>query len=1277
MLRWDRRARILLTRGKANLFVVLTVVVGSPASLLGQRSPRKLARAPERAVRIAGDGDRSAIENADALHPLPPGAAFQKHITTPGGETFSVAAETSTASPSAESSKLVYSNTLGRVVFGPSAGQRVADDILTTAADGCALDKFVFRVSGDEDNNPDIDEGPFIVHYALHPVCPSAKSCEPWNVSCPPLIGGTSGSVMLPNEGLHEVTVVIPPQVCDGGLNDGQACNAPADCLPACVGGPSDGSPCQTFADCPGGECDIVQVGTCSDRVDLPSSFYFAVTFSREQAGIVAGAPPMIGVSADRFDAAYGPACYASFGGFPTAPHANLDLQVFVRGECSDAFAGYHNSMQGGPPYSPGVNRLFADDIRLGVDACNMIAYEARFKGSRSTSQGAVQVALHTSLDPADPETGGRIDRTQMGSQVWNTDVRVLRKTFDPPIPLPPNQELWAVFRTSSDHVGSIKTCKQADVGQTLDTIHQYGPSIPFGTWTPVDLGNTCHSGLDLTIYCDGKPPIGACCDLHLQEDTTCAGGPNDGVICSHDGDCECASGASDCTDGRCIGDTVCREVPQWNCPTTDPQRWREGARCGPVCAGGDNDDESCTSDADCPGGSCDGSFCVGGISDGMACTREADCPGGDCVGGPFLVSCGNGSCCTIDDRCLDATERECVRESPGPARPLYRPGQSCDYTECPFGACLTREGDCSAAHPQRGCADPFCCTPVCDYDPFCCQVAWDGLCVVWTQELCEGTRISNDACYDPEHHLAARLIEVGTSDVVGNLEAWNDPSEPDFCCAGDPSVDGVGKVWYRFIAPDPPAPTDSTVSVEVSTCGSSSFPASSARDSLIQVFAVGESGQGFCADGSPCSVALQDCIDGSTCVLDERAACQNLIPIACNDDAGNTCTGPDGSPEPKHARVCLPALIPGNMYYVMVATKTDHDRGALRVSVSSPCEATQPPRTPNDLCRDATVLLGTDISVPFDLSGGDAYAPVTLDCPGPQCLPEMRNDQWYRWTAPFDGTALIDTCDDRPEMTPDTTLVVYEGCTCPVQDDRALGCSAFVTEPLCFAGSKVQFDAIRDTCYTIRLGGRLSGTPSGALSLYLTGLCGEGEVEFIDPPDGGVDARQPHPPWDADLVQTVDRLHVRAPVGANNPACWSLCEIGRPPHAVPNAITRIHDLHDGTFTLWLDRPLLPGHLAKVQYTDASGGMVETSFTTLPGDVNADGLSDPFDVAALLEVFLGKRTSAWGIYSEDIDHSGAPGPADLLRLIDLLQGAEAFTPGWHGRGVAPDTGACP
>ncbi len=1463
------------------------------------------------ADRSVGEVEPVAVTDVDTtipvLTPVPANAVFKPAFA---------GAQPTEGRTAAAVSKLVYSNTEGRLIFGPSARQRVSDDVTTIADNGCTLDKFVFRVSGDEDQNPLIDEGPFTVDYALYTACPGAKICQPWNTNCPPKVTGTTGSITLPDEGFHEVTVTIPPLVCAGGMNDGQACFSAVDCLPTCIGGSAEGSPCQSFADCPGGVCDISQVGICTDTVKLPPSFFLGLSFSREQAGVVVGAPALVGVSSDRYD---GPSpCSSAFGGFPAHPHASFHAEFYVKGTCRDSFPAYRNTMQAGPAYSAGADRLFADDVNLSVDAadCNMIGYEVAFKGARSSSQGAVQVALHASLSNSDPENGGRILGTRMQGQVWDTDVRIFRKVFPDAIPLadyiqPGGRVLHAVFKTKADTVGPIKTCKDGNPGHTLDLIQVFQPGNPDGSWVPVDFGGSCHSGVEVTIFCEGPAPTGACCDLLVQEAPTCVGGTfpdvpcgrnedctclpacvdgtcdtavtftcldgdRKGAFCNNDTDCACPSNtcsgnvcdggrnhnlpcitAADCgfpqpciSDGACVGEAVCREVPEMNCATTDPTRWVRDGRCGPVCVGGGNHGLSCGNDNDCPSvcvdgpmdgqpcpaepaectapgscytGTCEGSFCTGGIHDGQACTRQADCEGGECTGQPFInrQACGSGSCCgciggTCADRptdCIDSTERECVIATPEGGR-LFRAGELCATTRCPFGACLSREGDCTLPRrticvggmndgldcdpnefgctecpgldPQQprvdcgtcpgipGCGDPFCCSAVCANDDFCCTVWWDPQCASLAASApeCRFTEVANDLCHNSEDpDKGALLVELplflGETDVINSLTS---PEEPGFCCnTDDPGGQGEGATWFKFVAEHPTDPNATTVSVGISTCastgrsvGDEDFPAD---DSLLQVFSVADPDLGACRDLSPCSTSAQDCVDGSKCIVADGRGCINLIPIACNDDFGAGCPGgcPGCAPQTENSTVCIPDAIVGHTYYFMVAAKpsvrshcvggsddgvqcissdecggkceggtntrdactdppaldcpdpkcegglnnlqpcaSDADcpagtggggagqcvccpggscvegictpeqhRGVYRVTVSTPCSGGIP-GIPNDLCDDADVLTGAFESVPFDLSGGGIYDPVSFDCPGPDptnCVSTLKNDIWYDWIAPANGKVTIDTCAGSGLDTENTSMAVYEGCDCPPDDANIIDCSDFETSSGCFTGSKVRFNAVKDACYKVRLGGHGGLTDiAGTLNINLE-QCPDGVVSFDDPASDIVDARQPHPPTDTATGQGLQSFRVTAPPGANvvdvpgsagRFTCWSLCETALDAGFTANRITGVADNFDGTYRVTLARPITTGAVTTLTFLHGDGSETVGVFTSHPGNADGGPMAEVTDVTAVIDYISGAAAPPPEAYSQDIDQSGLATSADILRLIDVLQGAHAF-----------------
>lgn len=632
-----------------------------------------------------GDGAAAASGEvvSDLLFPLPAGHEVRRHVIRPDGTELSSG---EAAALGAGESRLVYSNTLGPFVFAPSvAGVRIADDIITIAADDCLLDRFVFRVGGNSDG---AGVGPFSVEYALYRVCPGA-------ILTPPVpIPGTAGTFDAADNGIHEVEVVIPPDA----------------------------------------------------EVRIPSQLYFGLKFSRTKAGIVVGAPAEVGFSSDRIDFP-GFTCNAKFSvGFPNRPHTSFYAQFFVRGDCPARFPIYSNSQNAGNAFSPGAGILFADDIvidtaQLGGAECLLAGYEVTMKGPTS-GDGGVEVDLRGFLDFADPANGGLIPGTRRLLFVFGNTPQKLRVTFDTPISLaslPDPSRLFVAFRTSSGVLGPILTCREADIGTTQDIVQVFRND----TWEVVDLGIACHAAFDVTVYCAGPPPLGACCDTVLVENATCVRGADAGQPCNLDYQCGGFGTA-------CVGDAVCREVAGVNCQFG---RWAPGVACEPD---------------------------------------------------PFSPACGLGACCTPEDTCENLTKRECNVLVEDPETILWHRDESCEDPDlpCPFFACLQRRGECLVARDEPGCADAFCCASVCTADPFCCEVAWDRLCVSATSALCPYRRPPNDECFGPASNQGALGIPVPGSVFVAAATATTGASDPQVGCVdGDGCFQARNTVWFKFVA--------------------------------------------------------------------------------------------------------------------------------------------------------------------------------------------------------------------------------------------------------------------------------------------------------------------------------------------------------------------------------------------------------------------------------------------------------------------------------------------
>jgi len=374
--------------------------------------------------------------------------------------------------------RLIYSNTRGTFPGSLGAGRLVSDDIATTAAPGCKLRRLEFPVVGKVD--PNGLGGPYSVTFAIYSSCPYSVPIG----SRPGLIlPGSESQIDFPDDAPRLISFI------------------PATDVP------------------------------------LPTNFWFGVKFSRNNAGVVMGAPPDEGFSADSFDFPQF-ACSANLGGFPEDPHGSFNLQIFGDSECAHAFAGYKNHRPNNFTFNPGANVFFADDIQLGVGECRMIAYEVTIKGP-----GFYTFQIRNSCDGA--PTPGTEKSLSIPS---GTDTAIARFNLAEAVPLP--QNFWFASTVSNIAAGVVITGQRATIGRTEDLIGFVGET---GECHIIDvLGSGRHAAFDLSITCAGQPPTGACCDMVFTDDQ---------------------------------GEAVCREVPQMNCPwpprySTLQPPWAEGASC-------------------------------------------------------------------------------------------------------------------------------------------------------------------------------------------------------------------------------------------------------------------------------------------------------------------------------------------------------------------------------------------------------------------------------------------------------------------------------------------------------------------------------------------------------------------------------------------------------------------------------------------------------------------------------------------------------------------------
>jgi hypothetical protein len=492
------------------------------------------------------------------------------------------------ASAGAAGERLVYSNTLGKYAAALGAGRLVADDISINAPNGCKLRRLEFPVVGKVD--PAGIGGPYTVEFALYDNCPGAVPVA----SRPALIiPGTAGQAVFADDAPRLISFVVPQGV----------------------------------------------------DIPIPTNAWLGVKFNRNNAGPLMGAPALVGFSSDSFDFPGFP-CNANFGGFPGQPHGSFKAELYVDAGCPEAFLGYRANKPSGSVFNPGGNVTLADDIRLGVDECRMVAYEVGVKGP-----GAYTFDLRTACE------GGVFDGSQRQFSVASgSNSRMLRSEFDPPVPLP--RDFWFATTVNNTTGGAIVAGVPPAIGDTKDSFGIPGP----GGCSIVDVpGTGLHAALHFSVTCAGSPPIGACCDMVFVDEAGeavcrevlqrhCPWPPRGsdlepkwvlGATCDSD-PFPFPCGAAAC----CRPDDVCENLTLRECNAVEPldgfRAWQKGKYCGL----GEQ--------------TCENAACVYGQGDcltehpGPGC-RDEGCCTNICADDPF--------CCEVswDRMCVEATTTTCA----------------------------------------------------------------------------------------------------------------------------------------------------------------------------------------------------------------------------------------------------------------------------------------------------------------------------------------------------------------------------------------------------------------------------------------------------------------------------------------------------------------------------------------------------------------------------------------------------------------------------------------
>ena len=302
----------------------------------------------------------------------------------------------------------------------------------------------------------------------------------------------------------------------------------------------------------------------------------------------------------------------------------------------------------------------------------------------------------------------------------------------------------------------------------------------------------------------------------------------------------------------------------------------------------------------------------------------------------------------------------------------------------------------------------------------------------------------------------------------------------------------------------------------------------------------------------------------------------------------------------------------------------------------------------------------GATRDLPEHYTPGVTFAVSILVEPTPGTL------AWVAEDSPPEGWTEIDTVNDAGTYDSQNHKVKWG----LFFDDQPRTLTYEITPPgdatgeHCFDGN-VFFDG-----YGHPIGGDRCVLPEGVCPAEVT-------ISAASPPDGTVDARQPHEPA-ADLPRqgvgssTELIAIVLDPPVSGAEGCFELCETMPDPLLGANSIATVTHTGDGTYEIVLDHVITAGAVTTIEYT-GDGSYV--AYVAHSANVNADGVSNADDVLALIDILDGAASPPWEAHSTDANHGGMATAADVLRVIDLLNGAAQYD-SWLGTQLPGNT-SCP
>ncbi|MCH9001854.1 MAG: hypothetical protein IIC02_04700, partial [Planctomycetes bacterium] len=173
--------------------------------------------------------------------------------------------------------------------------------------------------------------------------------------------------------------------------------------------------------------------------------------------------------------------------------------------------------------------------------------------------------------------------------------------------------------------------------------------------------------------------------------------------------------------------------------------------------------------------------------------------------------------------------------------------------------------------------------------------------------------------------------------------------------------------------------------------------------------------------------------------------------------------------------------------------------------------------------------------------------------------------------------------------------------------------------------------------------------------------------LAFDQPGNCAIDAREPHDINDVTARKGWDRMVMSF---SCDPASIGLVPgdftvSGVPAGAVPGVRNVPIDSVANTATVMLDDKITPAQWTCIAHPGSGG---QWCMGYLPADAGQDRVSTAGDINQLIDSI--NLVASLPIYATDINRNGVTTGADILRLIDLLNGAGDFAP-WIAQSLPP------